>query len=73
MRNNERSGLPPGDGNPNEPYGLWTADDVVRWAQVSRSWVYQQAAAGVLPSLKVGGLLRFNPVEVKAFFLGQGT
>ncbi|HZZ86682.1 MAG TPA: helix-turn-helix domain-containing protein [Anaeromyxobacteraceae bacterium] len=60
------------DENPNEPFGLWTAEDVARWAKTSRSWVYQHAAAGLIPCIKVGGLLRFEPQAVKKFFLSGG-
>jgi antitoxin HigA-1 len=34
---------------------------------VSRSWVYHRAEAGLLPHLRVGGLLRFDPDVVRAF------
>ena len=52
---------------------LWTADDVARFAKTSRSWVYQKSAAGLLPCLKVGGLLRFDPKAIKKFFLSGGA
>lgn len=52
---------------------LWTADDVATWAKVSRSWVYQRSASGELPCLKVGGLLRFDPIEIKRFFRTGGV
>lgn len=52
---------------------LWTADDVATFSKTSRSWVYQKAAAGLLPCLKVGGLLRFDPAAIKKFFLNGGT
>lgn len=52
---------------------LWTVEDIMVWAKVSRSWVYQRAAAGELPCLKVGGLLRFDPRAIKAFFLSGTT
>jgi excisionase family DNA binding protein len=44
---------------------LWDARDVARFLRVSRSWVYQQAKAGQLPGVKVGGLLRFEPEVIK--------
>ena len=37
---------------------LWDAQDVARYLKVSRSWVYQRAEAGLLPCVRVGGLLR---------------
>lgn len=48
---------------------LWTATDVAAFAKTSKSWVYQKAAAGLLPCLKLGGLLRFDPLAIKRFFL----
>jgi hypothetical protein len=50
---------------------LWTADDVARFLQASRSWVYQKAEAGVVPALRVCGLLRFEPAAVRAFARGE--
>jgi len=51
---------------------LWTVQDVSRFAQTSRSWVYQRAAEGALPTLKIGGLLRFDPQAIKQFFRAGG-
>ncbi|ATB43124.1 hypothetical protein CYFUS_008603 [Cystobacter fuscus] len=53
--------------------GLWDANDVARFLKASRSWVYQRAQAGQLPCVKIGGLLRFEPAEIRAFIRGQGT
>jgi hypothetical protein len=50
---------------------LWDASDVARFLKVSRSWVYYRAGVGVLPSLRVGGLLRFDPPTVRAFARGE--
>jgi predicted DNA-binding transcriptional regulator AlpA len=52
--------------------GLWDANDVGRFVKASRSWVYQQAQAGRLPCVKIGGLLRFEPAAIRAFIKGQG-
>ncbi len=46
---------------------LWDANDVADFLKVSRSWVYQKAEAGLLPYLKVGALLRFDPDEIRAY------
>jgi excisionase family DNA binding protein len=46
---------------------LWSATDVARYLKVSRSWVYHRAEAGLLPYLRVGGLLRFDPSAIRAF------
>lgn len=50
---------------------LWDALDVARFLKVSRSWVYQQAEAGLLPHRRVGGLLRFDPAAIRAWFRGD--
>lgn len=50
---------------------LWNAEDVAKFLKASRSWVYQKAEAGVLPSLRVCGLLRFEPATVRAFARGE--
>jgi excisionase family DNA binding protein len=51
---------------------LWDARDVARYLKVSRSWVYQKAEAGLLPYLKVGGLVRFVPERIRQLVLGSG-
>jgi excisionase family DNA binding protein len=52
---------------------LWDARDVARYLKVSRSWVYQKAEAGLLPHLKVGGLVRFVPERVREYALGPNA
>jgi excisionase family DNA binding protein len=47
--------------------GLWDANDVAAYLKVSRSWVYQKVAAGLVPYVRVGGLVRFVPDDVRAF------
>jgi hypothetical protein len=46
---------------------LWDARDVAEYFRASRSWVYHQAEAGLLPYVRVGGLLRFDPKTIRAF------
>ena len=50
---------------------LWTWKEVCAYLQVSRSWVYQKSEEGLLPSLRVGGLLRFSPERIRAYALGD--
>lgn len=47
--------------------GLWRVADVARFLAASRSWVYQNAEAGNLPCLRLGGLLRFDAAEIRAW------
>ena len=51
--------------------GLWDAVRVAQYLKASRSWVYQQSEAGILPSLRIVGLLRFDPSVIKAFARGE--
>ena len=50
---------------------LWDSNDAARYLKVSRSWVYQRAESGLLPCLRVGGLVRFDPATVRAFARGE--
>jgi excisionase family DNA binding protein len=50
--------------------GLWDANDVAKFVKASRSWVYMKAEAGLLPCLRLGGLLRFEPAQVRAWARG---
>ena len=44
---------------------LWTALDVARHLQVSRATVYNLAARGALPVVRIGALIRFHPATVR--------
>ncbi len=46
---------------------LWDALDVARFLKVSRSWVYERTMSGELPSIRIGGLRRFDPAAIKAY------
>ena len=59
----------PDSASPDE--SLWDAQDVARYLKVSRSWVYHQAEAGLLPHLRVGSLLRFDPDAIRAYAKGS--
>jgi excisionase family DNA binding protein len=50
---------------------LWDANDVAAYLKCSRSLVYQKAEAGLLPSLRIGGLLRFDQGQVRRWALGK--
>jgi excisionase family DNA binding protein len=57
--------------NESEPTGehfpLWDVIQVAEFMNVSRSWVYQRVEAGLLPHVRLGGLVRFEPEAVKKF------
>jgi excisionase family DNA binding protein len=50
---------------------LWTTQDVMKYLQVSRSWVYQRIQSNELNFARVGGLLRIEPQQVRDFALGR--
>jgi len=45
---------------------LWDVNDVAKYLKVSRSWVYQRVAAGLLPCTRIGALVRFRPSRIRA-------
>ena len=53
--------------------GLWNPAEVASFLQVSRSWVYQKAEAGLLPVIRLPGssLLRFEPEAIQQFARGD--
>jgi excisionase family DNA binding protein len=50
-----------------DEWELWTWREVARALKVSRSWIYAKAERGELPSLRVGGMLRFDPAAIRRF------
>lgn len=44
---------------------------VAEFLSVSKSWVYQAAAAGSLPSVRIGAALRFDPEVIRAWVRGE--
>lgn len=52
---------------------LWTAKDVAAFLQTSRSWVYNKYESGLLPGLRVGGLLRFDPDKIRAWVSAESA
>jgi excisionase family DNA binding protein len=53
----------------NEEWELWTWREVARALKVSRSWIYAKVESGHLPSLRIGGMLRFDPSAIRRFAL----
>lgn len=52
---------------------LWDSADVAEFLKVSRSWVYQHAETGLLPTNRLPGsaVLRFEPAMIKAYARGE--
>ena len=43
---------------------LLTVKEVMDLLGVSRSWLYDAAARGALPCIRLGGMLRFDPDQI---------
>ncbi len=48
---------------------LWTVRDVAEYLRVSTSLVYKKSEAGLLPCVRMGPLVRFEPDEVRRWAL----
>lgn len=54
----------------NAPSGIeyiWTVDEVSKYLQMSKSWVYKQVELGLLPCMRFGAAVRFSSYVVKLF------
>lgn len=49
---------------------LWDVKDVARYLRASRSWTYKAAERNVIPSVRIGSLLRFEPKAIREFVAG---
>ncbi|HEU5155195.1 MAG TPA: helix-turn-helix domain-containing protein [Gemmatimonadales bacterium] len=49
------------------PEALWTVADVVAFTRMRRTWVYERIARNELPHYRLGGAVRFNPPEIRAW------
>jgi excisionase family DNA binding protein len=55
-----------------EFWRLWKVQDVAKALGMSRTWVYEKAESGELPSLHLGGALRFDPEAIRSYAFGKG-
>lgn len=52
---------------------FWTARQLAeRWQRDVR-WVWDQAALGKVPGIKIGGQWRFDPQDIEDYELGRKT
>ena len=58
-------------GQVSREYALRDSDWVAEFLGVSKSWVYQAAACGALPCIRIGSALRFDPVAIRAWIRGD--
>ena len=51
----------------NDNERLWDVHEAARFLRVSASWIYHRTAAGLLPHLKIDGMVRFEPWTLREF------
>jgi excisionase family DNA binding protein len=50
---------------------LWEAGDVAKYLKASVSWVRKATAAGRLPCVRLGAMVRYHPEQIKAWSRGE--
>ena len=50
---------------------LWTHREVMALLRIGRNAVYDMAASGDLPSIRIGSRIRFDPAKVRAWLERQ--
>lgn len=53
------------------PDRLWRPEEVAHFLGLTRKGVYGLAERRILPSIKVGGRLRFDPVDIRKWVSSQ--
>jgi excisionase family DNA binding protein len=48
-------------------FPLWDVNQVAEVMNVSKSWVYQRVEMGLIPHVRLGGLVRFEPEAIRKF------
>lgn len=49
---------------------LWDVKDLARYLHTSRSWAYKAEEKNVIPSVRIGSLLRFEPKAIREYVAG---
>ncbi len=52
---------------------MWDVKETARYFKASKSWVYKQHEKGSLPAVRLGGLLRFRPADVRAYVANMAS
>jgi excisionase family DNA binding protein len=51
--------------------GFLTINEVSEKLKVSSSWIYKKCRAGIVPHVRIGGMLRFIEKDVDAWVAGH--
>ena len=50
---------------------LWDASDLAAFLKCSRKTVYNRSEAGLIPCVRIGALLRFEPETIRKWVRGE--
>ena len=56
-----------------DPQPLWDVKATARFLRTSKSWTYKAAERGDLPAVRLGGMLRFRPEDVRDYVAALAT
>jgi excisionase family DNA binding protein len=51
----------------NEAESQWKVKEAAKFLSCSTSWIYKAAAKGLIPCIRIGAMLRFDPEQLRAF------
>ena len=51
--------------------GFLTIGEVAEKMKVSPSWIYKKCKAGIMPHVRIGGMLRFVDKDVEAWIVAH--
>ncbi|RKH09748.1 DNA-binding protein [Corallococcus sp. CA053C] len=51
--------------------GYWTVEQAAKYLQVSKSWLYRQTEAGLVPVVRMGRSLRYRKADLDAWAAAQ--
>jgi len=50
---------------------LWNVQRTAEFLAMSPSWVYGAVAAGLIPHVKIGAAIRFQPTSIQSWLKGE--
>jgi excisionase family DNA binding protein len=51
----------------NDAESQWKVKEAAEFLSCSTSWIYKAAAKGLIPCIRIGAMLRFDPEQLRAF------
>ena len=57
--------------NPAPEKGMLTVEGLAHKMGISTTWIYRKCKAGILPHLRIGGVVRFMEKDLEAWMAGH--